>query len=51
LSSKNGTFLRDERLGAPAPLVDGDIFRLGRLVLVFRMAARAASTQTEVGRS
>jgi DNA-binding winged helix-turn-helix (wHTH) protein len=51
LSSKNGTFLRDERLGAPAPLVDGDTFRLGRLVLVFRMAPRAASTQTEVGQS
>ena len=47
LSSKNGTFLRGERLQAPLALRDGDETRLGRIQLTFRMAAVQASTQTE----
>ena len=47
LGSKNGTFLREERIAGAMPLRDGDIFRLGRLVLEFRFAGIAASTQTE----
>jgi len=50
LGSKNGTYLREERLARPAVLADGDTFRLGRLLLVFRMVARPASTRTEGGR-
>jgi pSer/pThr/pTyr-binding forkhead associated (FHA) protein len=47
LGSKNGTFLGDARLGAPAVLRDGDIFRLGRLVLVYRDAILRGSTKTD----
>ena len=50
LGSKNGTFLREERLEAPTALRDGDTFRLGRLVLVFRITPQVGSTRTEVGR-
>ena len=50
LGSKNGTYLRDERLTRPATLADGDTFRLGRLRLVFRMVSGAGSTRTEGGR-
>ena len=31
LGSKNGTFLRGQRISAPTPLADGDVFRLGRV--------------------
>lgn len=48
LGSKNGTFLREERLAGPAPLADGDTFRLGRLLLLYRLPASALSTGTEV---
>jgi DNA-binding winged helix-turn-helix (wHTH) protein len=48
LGSKNGTFLRDDRVTAATPLVSGDLFRLGRHVLEFRVGG-AASTRTEVG--
>lgn len=50
LDSKNGTYVREERLSAPAVLADGDIFRLGRLLLVYRCGALRGSTKTEVGR-
>jgi DNA-binding winged helix-turn-helix (wHTH) protein len=48
LGSKNGTFLREERVTGPAALADGDLFRLGRLVLEFRVVRGAVSTRTEV---
>lgn len=47
LGSKNGTFLGDRRLEAPAVLNDGDTFRLGRQLLVFRRSGPASSTLTE----
>lgn len=47
LGSKNGTFLHGKRLMQPASLDDGDTFRLGRLLLVFRNSSGAASTGTE----
>jgi DNA-binding winged helix-turn-helix (wHTH) protein len=47
LGSKNGTFLRGERLTGPRVLRDGDELCLGRIRLIFRMTARQASTQTE----
>jgi DNA-binding winged helix-turn-helix (wHTH) protein len=37
LDSKNGTFLRDARVKAPAALADGDQIRLGSVVMHFRM--------------
>ena len=48
LGSKNGTFLREQRLTAAASLVDGDIIRLGRHVLEFRLVGGARTTRTEV---
>ncbi len=49
LESKNGTYLKEERLVGPGLLQDGDTFRLGRLLLVYRSAALRASTKTEIG--
>ena len=49
LGSKNGTFLGNERLEGPRVLEDGDAFRLGRMVLVYRSAARSERTKTEDG--
>jgi len=47
LGSKNGTFLGERRLEAPASLEDGDTFRLGREVFVFRTSTLESATQTE----
>ena len=47
LGSKNGTFLEDRRLEAAAVLNDGDTFRLGRQLLVFRRSGPVSSTLTE----
>jgi DNA-binding winged helix-turn-helix (wHTH) protein len=49
LGSKNGTFVDERRLDAPAALEDGCRFRLGRQLLVFRSAGPAAATATEGG--
>ncbi len=46
LGSKNGTFLRGERVVAPAELVDGDEIAIGSVVLLFRAAGPDATTQT-----
>lgn len=48
LGSKNGTYLRERRLDAPAPLEDGDTFRLGRQLLVFRSPRKTTATVTEM---
>ncbi len=48
LGSKNGTFLRGERLGSPVVLSDGDEILLGRVRMTFRVLP-PVSTQTEVG--
>jgi len=48
LGSKNGTFLKEERLEKPGVLEDGDTFRLGRLLLVYRSSALRGSTKTEI---
>jgi DNA-binding winged helix-turn-helix (wHTH) protein len=47
LASKNGTFLRNQRIRAPADLADGDEIRIGRSVMTFRVLRRLESTQTE----
>ncbi len=48
LGSKNGTYVQEERLSAPAVLADGDTFRLGRLLLVYRSTELRGSTKTEI---
>jgi DNA-binding winged helix-turn-helix (wHTH) protein len=45
LGSKNGTFLAGRRLKEPAPLSDGDELRLGRTILVFRLAGDTTVTE------
>jgi DNA-binding winged helix-turn-helix (wHTH) protein len=52
LESRNGTYLRGERIRTPAALADGDEIRLGGVLLVFRSFAAAESTdaEEEVGR-
>ncbi len=48
LGSKNGTFLRGQRLTLPTPLSDGDDILLGRVRMTFRVLPRV-STQAEAG--
>jgi len=47
LGSKNGTYLREQRLQAAAALEDGDAFRLGRTLLVFRVSRKIGTTALE----
>lgn len=47
LGSKNGTFVRGERLLAPRELSDGDEIRLGRVPLLFRVLSGADTTRTD----
>ena len=49
LGSKNGTFLREEKVASPMLLRDGDEFRVGRTLLCFRCRPLTGSTQTEDG--
>lgn len=47
LASKNGTYLRSDRVLAPAPLADGDEIRLGSVLVKFRVAGAVGSTVTK----
>jgi DNA-binding winged helix-turn-helix (wHTH) protein len=47
LESKNGTYLRGERIERPLPLSDGDTIRIGRVSMTFRVLSRVVSTETE----
>jgi len=53
LDSKNGTFVRDVRLTAPALLEAGDAIGIGPFSLVFRVsdALPVTETETESGRT
>ena len=48
LGSKNGTFLRGERLSAPAPLADGDEISVGSVLIRFRRIESGTVTATHV---
>jgi DNA-binding winged helix-turn-helix (wHTH) protein len=48
LGSKNGTYLGDRRIEAPASLDDGARIRVGTVALTFRMFSLPYSTQTAV---
>jgi DNA-binding winged helix-turn-helix (wHTH) protein len=50
LGSKNGTWLRNERLTAPGALADGDVVSLGSARFTFRLARSRRSTETVDGR-
>lgn len=43
LGSTNGTFLRGEKVEAPAPLTDGDVIKVGSVSVKFREFSDAAS--------
>ena len=47
LESKNGTYLRGERIERPLLLSDGDTIRIGRVSMTFRVLSRVVSTETE----
>jgi len=47
LASKNGTFVRGERISVPTRLADGDVFRLGRVSMKRRAGQADRSTRTE----
>lgn len=46
LGSKNGTFVNDQRVTAPTPVVEGDQVRIGSLLFTFRPSQVAGSTET-----
>ena len=46
LGSRNGTFVRGERLTSPARLADGDEFRLGSMPVTFRFIPDKVHTDT-----
>jgi DNA-binding winged helix-turn-helix (wHTH) protein len=48
LGSKNGTFLRGERVTGASPLQDGDKVEVGSVALTFR-AGSVGSTETQAG--
>jgi DNA-binding winged helix-turn-helix (wHTH) protein len=48
LGSKNGTFLRGERIATPARLQHGDPIRVGPFSLVFHADRTGLTTETEV---
>jgi pSer/pThr/pTyr-binding forkhead associated (FHA) protein len=45
--TKNGTYLRGERLATPLPLTDGDEIRLGSVAVKFRWSGTSAATETQ----
>jgi DNA-binding winged helix-turn-helix (wHTH) protein len=47
LRSKNGTFVRGERVSAPAFLEDGDDIRIGPFSLTFRTTSHLPATETD----
>ena len=46
LGSKNGTFVRGQRISAPTPLEAGDVIRLGRVAMKLRALRVEKSTAT-----
>src|SRR5262245_47182885 len=47
LGSKNGSYVRGERISGPTPLQSGDHTRIGPFTLIFRVGTYSGTTQTE----
>ncbi|MGH9316346.1 MAG: FHA domain-containing protein, partial [Thermoanaerobaculia bacterium] len=47
LQSKNGTYLRGEKISCVRELVDKDEIRIGPVSMIFRVLSRVRSTETE----
>ena len=50
LGSKNGTYLRSQRMRSSLALADGDEIRIGRVLMTFRIFRGLKSTETEAAR-
>ena len=50
LDSKNGTYLREERIEAPRKLADEDLVTIGPASMIFRVLEQTASTASAVER-
>ena len=48
LDSKNGTYLRGQRIAAPQKLADEDPVRIGPASMIFRVLKQTASTSTAI---
>jgi DNA-binding winged helix-turn-helix (wHTH) protein len=48
LRSRNGTYLREERISAPAKLASGDRMKVGAATLVFRRSRPLGTTESEI---
>lgn len=48
LESKNGTFVGEQRISVPTPLLDGDQVRLGTVRLVFRAGGEGSTATVPV---
>jgi len=48
LVSKNGTFRGSELVSAPIQLADGDAFRVGSVLMIFRVRASSGSEETQL---
>jgi len=46
LGSKNGTYVRGEKIAVPTPIANGEHFRVGSVDLVFRIVSSHSSTDT-----
>lgn len=51
LGSRNGTWLKDERVTAPRVLADGDVVKLGSATFTFRLARHPKPTESVDGPS
>jgi DNA-binding winged helix-turn-helix (wHTH) protein len=49
LASKNGTFVRGQRISGPTALFDGDVFRLGRVKVTLRSLQPDEVTRSDDG--
>jgi DNA-binding winged helix-turn-helix (wHTH) protein len=49
LGSKNGTFVNEQRVSGPTPVVHGDRIRIGPLLFTFHFAKPSDTTETSVG--
>jgi pSer/pThr/pTyr-binding forkhead associated (FHA) protein len=47
LHSKNGTYVRDERITTAVPLADGDRIRIGPFLLTLRASQKNVTTQSQ----
>ena len=48
LGSKNGTYLRGDKIAGPKSLTDGDVIQVGPAALTVRVVSESRSTQTEI---